>query len=66
MLATERTNRLDKHYKNQQEHQPRFSSTSTPRRSGPILIVEQKTSNHLPNTRSQRVRFTSAGIVYFH
>jgi len=63
MLAAERTNRLDRHYN--QQHQPRFSSTSPPRRPGPILIVEQKGSNHHPNTRSHHVRFTSAGILYF-
>jgi hypothetical protein len=66
MLATERTNRLDRLYKQQQlQHHRRFSSTSPHRRPVPLVIIEQQTSNHHQNIRPQHVRFTSAGIFYF-
>jgi hypothetical protein len=55
MLAAERTNRLDTPNK---KH--RHSSTSLPRKSTPLLLVEQQTSNHVPTIRSQHVRFSTS------
>jgi hypothetical protein len=58
MLAAERRNRLDPRQKQQQ----RYASASPQRKGVPLLLVEQHTSNHVPNVRSQQVRFsTSAG-----
>lgn len=55
MLAAERSSRSDIRMK-----QPRYSSSSSPqRRAVPLLLVEQPSSNHVSNMRSQHVRFST-------
>jgi hypothetical protein len=62
MLTAERTNRLDTLHKLHQ----RYSSTSPQLTTLPLILVEQKRSNHARNVRPPHVRFIkSASTFYF-